>query len=136
MVYFLLSRGIAQLVARLVWDEEAGGSNPPTPTSHEVRSKRMQFFAYILKCVNNTYYTGITNNLSRRVLQHTNGESLFTKTRLPVILVYYERLADRIKARKREVVIKDMSQRKKLDLINKFNLNQEKFTSSVNEKRD
>jgi len=61
--------------------------------------------------------------------EHKKGLSNFTRYRLPVNLVYYEKLLDRKLARKREVIIKDMSQKKKKVLINKF-------TSSNNEKRE
>lgn len=87
------------------------------------------FFVYILNCANKTYYTGITNNLERRLSEHKNGLSSFAKGRLPINLVYYEVVNSRFNARKREIVIKDMSQKRKLILI-------EKFTSSVSEKRE
>ena len=75
------------------------------------------------------FYTGITNNLSRRLNQHNNRVgSLFTKSRLPVKLVYFERLNNIQEAAIREKTIKDMNRSKKLQLI-------EKFTSSKREKR-
>jgi putative endonuclease len=88
----------------------------------------MAYYIYLLHCTNNTFYTGITNNLRRRLFEHRNGLSQFTKGRLPVNLVYYETANSRSEARKREIVIKDMSQKKKQELI-------KKFTSSVSEKR-
>ena len=87
------------------------------------------YYVYILQCSNNTFYTGITNNLKRRLYEHKNGLSTFTKYRLPVNLVYYEQTPDRKLARAREKVIKDMNQSKKRILIGEF-------TSSVNEKRE
>jgi putative endonuclease len=87
------------------------------------------FYVYILQYSNGTFYTGITNNLERRISQHKNGFSTFTRYRLPVNLVYYETAINRSEARNREITIKDMSQFKKRLLINKF-------TSSINEKRE
>lgn len=86
----------------------------------------MPIFVYILKCSNNTFYTGLTYNLNKRILEHKNGFSIFTKRRLPVSLVYCEKLENRIEARKREIKIKDMSQKKKLELISKFTSNEAK----------
>ena len=83
------------------------------------RSK-LPMYVYILKCRNKTFYTGITNNLKRRIFEHENGLSYFTKSRLPVNLVYYETARNSSEARRREIVIKDMSQKKKLILIKKF----------------
>ena len=88
----------------------------------------MLICVYILACADRTFYTGITSNLKRRLWEHQNGFSSFTKGRLPINLVYYEAVEGRVAARRREVLIKDMSQKKKQVLINKF-------TSSVSEKR-
>ena len=46
---------------------------------------------YILECSDGSYYTGSTNNLELRLMQHQNAEGAnFTKTRLPVKLLYFE----------------------------------------------
>ena len=75
-------------------------------------------YVYILKCRNNRYYTGITSNLQRRLEEHSKGlGARFTKYRLPVKLVYFEKCSDKIEAAKREKVIKDFSQKKKEKLI-------------------
>jgi len=60
-------------------------------------------YVYILKCGNNTFYTGITNNLERRIFEHKNGLSNFTKGRLPINLVYYEAIRNSGAARRREI---------------------------------
>mgnify|MGYP001564624032 CR=1 FL=1 len=60
-------------------------------------------YVYILKCRNNRYYTGITSNLQRRLEEHSKGlGARFTKYRLPVKLVYFEKCSDKIEAAKRE----------------------------------
>lgn len=63
-------------------------------------------FVYILLLSNNTYYTGLTDNIIRRFSEHNNGQSKSTRNALPVSLQYVETLPDRKKARKREVYIK------------------------------
>ena len=56
----------------------------------------MKSYTYILKCADESYYTGSTKDLERRLKQHQNGEGAnHTKNRLPVILVYVE-VFDRI----------------------------------------
>jgi predicted GIY-YIG superfamily endonuclease len=78
----------------------------------------MKGWVYILKCSDESYYTGSTNNLHQRMLQHYCGEgSNHTKKRLPVELVYYEEF-DRIDfAFNREKQIQGWSRKKKEALI-------------------
>lgn len=76
-------------------------------------------YVYILKCVDNTLYTGWTNNLEKRIKVHNSGKGAkYTRLRLPVELVYYEEFEDKITAMKREYAIKQLSRTKKLELIN------------------
>lgn len=74
-------------------------------------------FVYIIECADNTFYTGIAADLPRRIRSHERGLSVYTKSRLPVKLVYKERLASRSLARERELQIKKWSKKKKLALI-------------------
>lgn len=75
---------------------------------------------YILRCSDDTLYTGITTDLNKRVFEHNNSAkgAKYTKVRRPVELVYYENRTDRIDASKREYAIKQMSRKEKLELIN------------------
>ena len=79
----------------------------------------MPHFVYIVKCNNNSYYTGICFNLKSRIKAHNDGKykGSFTKGRLPVKLVYWEKSANKYEAAKREKVIKDSSRIKKEILI-------------------
>ena len=78
----------------------------------------MANFVYILRCADGTFYTGWTNNLSRRVLAHNNGKGCrYTKPRLPVELVYYEEYGDKRQAQRREYAIKQLSREEKERLI-------------------
>lgn len=78
-------------------------------------------YVYILKCGDNSLYTGWTNNLQRRVEVHSKGKGAkYTKARLPVELVYYEEHEDKIFAMKREYGIKKLTRSEKLSLIWNF----------------
>lgn len=78
----------------------------------------MKGYLYILLCVDGSFYTGSTNDLERRFLEHQNGEGAnHTRKRLPVELVYTEEY-DRIdEAYYRERQIHGWSHAKKLALI-------------------
>jgi putative endonuclease len=75
---------------------------------------------YILKCSDNTLYTGVTNDLENRLFQHNHGTTgaKYTRARRPVELVYSELFEDKISAMKREYAVKKLSRQKKLLLIN------------------
>ncbi len=74
----------------------------------------------MLKCSDDTIYTGITTDLKRRLNEHNNLKSgaKYTRYRRPVELVYFEDVCDRASALKREYEIKRLSRLEKLDLIN------------------
>lgn len=72
------------------------------------------YFVYILKCSDNSYYTGITNNLERRVSEHNLGEiSSYTSIRRPVTLFYADRFTNVNDAISAEKQIKGWSRIKK-----------------------
>ncbi len=78
-------------------------------------------YTYILRCSDNTFYTGWTNNIERRLYIHNLGKgSRYTRARLPVKLVYLEIFDDKIAAMKREAEIKKMSREQKLKLIESY----------------
>ncbi len=75
-------------------------------------------YVYILKCSDETLYTGWTNDLHKRLNAHLQGKGAkYTRGRLPVKLVYFEKHSDKISAQKREYEIKQMTRREKLELI-------------------
>jgi predicted GIY-YIG superfamily endonuclease len=55
-------------------------------------------FVYILRCDDNTYYTGHTANLDERLNRHNKGENTYTRSRLPVKIVTYLAFTDKYKA--------------------------------------
>ena len=77
-----------------------------------------EWFVYILRCADDTLYTGITTDLVRRCKQHDAGTaSRYTRSRLPVVLLYQEAQASRSLALKRELEIKALSRQQKELLI-------------------
>jgi len=76
-------------------------------------------YVYILKCTDNSYYTGVTNNLEIRFYQHNEGidKTCFTYSRRPLELVYFEIIDDNVAAIKREKQIKGWTRAKKEALI-------------------
>ena len=78
----------------------------------------MAFFCYILECSDGTYYTGWTTEPERRLRQHNGGTGArYTRSRLPVRMVYVEECIDRTTAMKRERAIKALSRSRKEKLI-------------------
>ena len=78
----------------------------------------MAYYVYILRCKTGQLYTGYTNNVKRRISEHDKGTaSRFTRSRLPVDLVYKEKCRNRTYAMQRELQIKKMARVKKMKLI-------------------
>lgn len=76
-------------------------------------------YVYIVKCSDNTFYTGWTNNLEKRIKAHSNGTGAkYTKGRGPVKLVYFEEFKDKKEAMRREYAVKRYSRKEKEMLIN------------------
>jgi len=76
------------------------------------------WYVYIIECKDNSLYTGITNNLSKRLEVHNSGKGAkYTKTRLPVKLVYKEIYRTKEESLKRESEIKKLKRREKLALF-------------------
>jgi predicted GIY-YIG superfamily endonuclease len=76
------------------------------------------WFLYLLRCADGSLYTGITNNVTRRCQQHNAGTaSRYTRSRLPVELIYQESHVSRSVALKRELAVKAMSREEKESLV-------------------
>lgn len=76
------------------------------------------WIVYILRCKDGTFYTGITKDITRRCRQHNAGiASRYTRSRLPVEVVYQELLRGRGVALKRELALKAMSRKNKEEMI-------------------
>ena len=84
-------------------------------------------YTYMLRCKDNTYYTGYTNDLEKRIKAHNEGKGAkYTKGRRPVELVYYEEYEDKTYAMRREWEIKQLARKEKEKMIyeQKTNLRQ------------
>ena len=78
----------------------------------------MTWRVYIIECSDGSLYTGITNDLDRRITAHNDGRGAkYTKSRRPVRLRYSEPAADRKNASKREYAIKSLRKAEKMRLI-------------------
>ena len=78
----------------------------------------MSCYCYIVECADGTYYTGWAIDPEKRVAMHNKGRGArYTRTRVPVKLVYVEELPDRKSAMKREIAIKKLKRERKGKLI-------------------
>ena len=78
----------------------------------------MTWQIYIIECNDGSLYTGITNNLDKRITAHNAGlGAKYTKSRRPVYLRYSEFATDRKHASQREYAIKSLTKSAKIELI-------------------
>lgn len=76
------------------------------------------YYVYMLRCHDQSLYTGITNNIKRRLSLHNKGKaSRYTRARLPVELVYLEACEDKSAALKREYKVKSLKKQEKEQLV-------------------
>jgi putative endonuclease len=77
------------------------------------------WFVYIVRCSDNTLYTGVARDVEKRLQQHNHGKegAKYTRGRRPVELVYRETAASRAQAQQREYRIKQLSATQKRQLI-------------------
>ena len=82
---------------------------------------RLMYYVYLLRCGDGTLYAGYTNDLQRRLAVHNAGKrAKYTRSRLPVELVYWESFSNKSSALKREYAIKQCTRKEKLALIQTF----------------
>lgn len=81
-------------------------------------------FVYIVKCRDESLYTGWTNDLEKRIKTHNSGKGAkYTRGRTPVKLMYYEEYEDKLIAQRREREIKKLTRDEKIQLIKEKNQN-------------
>lgn len=91
-------------------------------------------YTYLLRCSDGTLYCGFTTDLARRLKMHNSGKGAkYTRSRLPVELVWYEEFGSKEEAMSREWHIKQLSRSKKMELIEKFSKSYPSRDSSVEE---
>lgn len=84
------------------------------PDDHVIEN----WYVYIVECADRTFYTGITNDLERRVDEHNAGKGArYTRGRGPVAMRYHELQPDRSRASTRECEIKALSRQGKEELL-------------------
>jgi len=79
------------------------------------------YYLYILQCADGTLYTGISTDVSRRLLEHNSSHrgAKYTRSRRPVKLVYSKKCLTRSRAAKTEASIKKLSRQEKIEFIKK-----------------
>ncbi|WP_297689876.1 GIY-YIG nuclease family protein [uncultured Anaerococcus sp.] len=83
-------------------------------------------FVYMVRCSDNSLYTGYTNDLDKRIEVHNTGKGAkYTKSRLPVSIVFYRRVDSKSIGLRLEARLKKLSKKKKEDLVQKFALRNE-----------
>jgi putative endonuclease len=84
-------------------------------------------YTYIVRCADDTLYTGWTNSLSNRIKAHNGGKdgAKYTRFKRPVKLVYYEGFETKQEAMRREYEIKQMPRARKLELLQFSHLSRE-----------
>ena len=76
------------------------------------------YYVYLLECSDKTLYCGYTDNLEKRFKTHSLGKGAkYTKSRLPVSLIYSEEFETKSEALKREIAIKKLTRNEKIKLV-------------------
>ena len=86
----------------------------------QINGSGKKHYVYILKCADNTFYTGYTTDPERRTKVHNSGKGAkYTRSRRPVELIYTEQFSDKREAQRREYAIKQMTRAEKENLLYK-----------------
>ncbi len=84
------------------------------------KQEETKHYVYVLRCKDDSLYTGWTTHLEERVKTHNEGRGAkYTRSHRPVTLAYFECFSDKSEALKRECAIKTMSRQEKEQLIAK-----------------
>ncbi len=123
------------MVERFFDVEKVTGSNPVPPTYNSILSTilyRQMGIVYILQSsANGRYYIGSTNNLERRLIEHTSGKSTYTRLTRPYKLVFSQQFESLMEARKVEYRLKKFKSRRIIEKIIQNNKILLKTDSSV-----
>lgn len=88
------------------------------PKAEEMAQSVEAHWIYIVQCKDGTLYTGYTNHLEERIQKHNQGKGAkYTRGRGPVTLVYSEQFDDKSQALRREIALKKMDRKSKLQLL-------------------
>ena len=79
---------------------------------------RVSWWVYMVRCGDGSLYTGMAKDVARRAEEHNSGKGAkYTRSRLPVTVVYREECADRSEALRREAAIKKLPRPQKIRLL-------------------
>ncbi len=79
---------------------------------------------YVLRCSDGSYYSGSTTEIVRRVREHNQGKGAkYTRSRLPVNIIYFEKYPDRSSAQKAEAAFKKLTRKQKEKFISNWGEN-------------
>ncbi len=96
-------------------------SGPAAAGNGQQKMADNTYKVYMLRCADGSLYTGITNDIEKRLRAHNNGSAArYTRGRRPVELVYTEDAADKPSALRRELQINALTREQKLRLINTY----------------
>ena len=81
-------------------------------------------YVYLLKCSDNSLYTGITTDVDRRIIEHNESPlgAKYTKGRRPVTLVWTKEVENKSEAAKEEYRVRKLTKKKKAELIDSYNI--------------
>lgn len=86
--------------------------------SYYMESKQSKHYLYVLQCKDNTYYTGYTNSIEKRIKKHNEGKGAkYTRGRIPVTLVYKQEFETKEKAMQAEYQFKKLNRKQKEMII-------------------
>jgi len=93
-----------------------------------MKIKSEKYYAYMVRCSDNSIYSGYTTNLEKRLETHNMGKGAkYTRTRLPVKIEYFEEFDNKIDACKREWKFKKYTHTEKEKIIKEFMENNKKY---------
>jgi putative endonuclease len=99
------------------------------------KSRKEKWVLYIIRCGDLSLYTGITKDLDRRFKMHSEGKGArYTRSRLPLEIVYHEICKTRTDALVRECAVKALPKARKLELVGKFEKKLKKKSQSLFQK--
>ena len=91
----------------------------------QTQKDRFKWLVYIIKCGDGSLYTGITKDIDERLIKHRDGKGAkYTKSRDPFQILFTQFFANRSEATKREIEIKKMPRKTKLQLVHSHPHNQ------------
>ena len=110
-----------QPINGLAYDHYLGYNSSIVMNTDDRKKRTPKWILYVLKCRDDTWYTGITTDLARRVLEHNAGRaSRYTRSRLPITVIYQEPCSSRSTALKKEYAVKQLSRKEKAEYMTSY----------------